>query len=474
MPARSSIAKLRDRVQKARHFLEETHTVTKPVHPALHAMRRLTQFIWLVVQGFVQNRCPVRAAALSYTSLLALVPVLAVGLSFAKNYLQEASAEVIPQLIDRIVAYVAPQLQFMPANGAPVTHATSGDVTVNPEARRQAVETIQNFIGNIDSGTLGVIGTVALIAIAIRLMMTIESTFNDIWGVEQGRTFWKKIVYYWTTVTLGPLLLILAMYVTGRAEVAALTGALDVIPGFQKFLIRALPFIVLWIGFALMYALMPNTRVRISAALAGGVVAGTLWQLNSMLSAMYVSRVVTYSKIYGALGMLPVLLAGLYFSWIIVLLGAQVSYAVQNLRVYMQQRASERVDQEGRELLACRLVLAACRHFLQGNPPPTIEQLAEQLKAPPQLLNRITHRLLAGGILAEVVSESGGIQPGRPPDQISVTDVLHVMRSATAHCGEPVRYDDTEPVGKILNELYAVEQSARANARFSELSAGSG
>lgn len=468
MSVKQVIARCRSALHNARHFLEETHAARGPVHPLLNILRRVIQFVWLVIRGFTANRCPVRAAALSYTTLLALVPMLAVGLSFARNYLADASEAVVPKLIDKFVEYVAPQLQFMPHNGT-ATASAGGQLSVNPAARQQAVDTIQGFISNIDSGTLGVIGMVALIFIAIQLMMTIEATFNDIWGVAAGRTFWKKIVYYWTTITLGPLLLILAMYMTGRAEVAMITDKLAVIPGAQKLIWRLLPFVVLWFGFALMYALMPNTRVRIGAALAGGVVGGTLWQVNSMLSAMYVSRVVTYSKIYGGLGMIPVLLAGLYFSWLIVLLGAQVSYAVQNLRGFLQQRASERVDQEGRELLACRLVLAASKCFMRGEPPPATERLSEELGAPPQLLNRISHRLIEGGVLASVTTDTGGLKPARPPELIRVADVLHVMRSACGVCGERVQYDETDPVGRRLNELCAMEQAASANARFSDL-----
>src|SRR5207244_6839827 len=122
----------------------------------------------------------------------------------------------------------------------------------------------------------------------------------------------------------------------------------------HKLVLQVAPFAVLWVAFSLMYGLMPNTQVRVKAALAGGVFAGTLWQVNSWLSTLYVSRVVTYNKIYGALGVIPVLLVGLYFSWLIVLLGAQVAYATQHIRIYLQRRASERIDQRGRELVACR------------------------------------------------------------------------------------------------------------------------
>ena len=111
-----------------------------------------------------------------------------------------------------------------------------------------------------------------------------------------------------------------------------------------------------------MYALLPNTSVRRAPPdFRRGFLPGTLWQVNSLLSTLYVSRVVAYSKIYGALGIIPVLLVGLYFSWLIILLGAQVSVrAIQNVRSYMQQLTAAQIDQRGRELLSCRAVLVVC------------------------------------------------------------------------------------------------------------------
>jgi membrane protein len=405
----------------------------------------------LVWRGFVENRCPVRAAALSYTTLLALVPLLAVVLSVSKNFLHDTSAELVPRLMDKTLTLIAPELG-----------------RASPESQAEAVARIQSFIDNINAGALSTIGSLFLVFVAVRLLMAIEQAFNDIWGVPVGRSFWRKIVYYWTTITLGPLLLMLAMYLTGRAEVLSVMGRLRVVPGMQKLLLQAGPFVVLWLAFSLMYGLMPNTRVRPKAALAGGVLAGTLWQVNSWLSALYVSRVVTYSKIYGALGVIPVLLVGLYFAWLIVLLGAQVAYAAQHVHTHMQQRASERMDHRGRELIACRIVLIACEHFLRGMKPPTVEELAEKTGASAKWLNQLVYRLAEGGILAKVDGNQDGVVPARPPDTLTVADVLEVVRTQPASDGEVGRAG-SERVTKLLAELDAALRSSSANRRFSEL-----
>lgn len=426
------------------------------------------QFLFLIWRGFVENRCPVRATALSYTTLLALVPLLAVVLSISKNFLHDSSADIVPRLMDRAVAVIAPQLEMMPLPEDFVGPPVPGQAVVSSRARHEAVVQIQSFIDKINAGALGTVGTVFLLFVAVRLLMAIEQTLNDIWGVPVGRSFWRKIVYYWTTITLGPLLLVLAMYLTGRAEVLGAMGRLNVIPGFQKILLQAGPFVVLWVAFSLMYALMPNTHVRPQAAIAGGIFAGTLWQVNSWLSALYVSRVITYTKIYGALGIIPVLLVGLYFSWLIVLLGAQVAYAAQHIRTYMQQRASGRIDHRGREMIACRVMLIACEHFLHGTPPPTVDELAEKMSAPAKWLNQLAHRLVEGGVLAQVDGERNGLVPARPPDSMTVADVLEIVRTGPAD-DQVSRRPGGEAVESLLTDLDKALRASPANRRWSEL-----
>jgi membrane protein len=456
---------------KARLFLEESLAENLDARPVLHKLRTAVHFIALVVRGFVNNRCPLRAAALCYTTLLALVPLLAVVFSISKSFLQTASAELAPKVIDAMVAKVAPQLEYVPGNG-PSTSASpsaNGHVVVSMEARRQVVDSIQTFINNIDAGKLGTVGTVLLALAAVRLLMTIEQTFNDIWGVTEGRSIWRKVVYYWTSITLGPIVLFGALAVTGTAEFSNALGRLAMVPSFQRLLLQLAPYAILWIGFSLMYGLMPNTRVRFHAAVIGGFVGGTLWQLNSQLSTMYLSRVVAYSKIYGGLGIIPVFLLGLYFSWLIVLLGAQVSFAAQNVRLYMQQRVSERMDQAQRELVACRVVLRVCHSFLRGVAAPNTEALAGRLRTPLQALNQVAHRLVEGGVLVEVTDGEGGLQPARPPESITIADVLQVVRTNNGSPAREPNRPPSEPVEQALLELASAARAAPANANFAEL-----
>jgi len=452
-----------------RQFLEEIPIEGVGTRPILRKLRTTVHFIQLVVRGFVDNRCPLRAAALCYTTMLAFVPLLAVVFSISKGFLRESSATVVPKVLDAIVDRVAPQLEYLPAEGRPTSATARGRVVVSAQARQEVVESIQSFIGNINAGAVTTVGSLFLILVAVRLLMTIEQTFNDIWGVQKGRSLWRKVVYYWTSITLGSIVLLTALAVTGTAEFANVLGKLTFAPAFERILLQSTPYVILWVGFALMYALMPNTQVRFHAAAIGGIVGGTLWQLNSVLNTMYVSRVVTYSKIYGALGIIPVFLVGLYFSWLIVLFGAQVSFAAQNVRTYMQQRASEKIDQAGRESLACRVVLHASHCFLHGLKPPTAEELADRLRAPIQALNQSVHRLVEGGVLVELADGAGGLQPARPPESITLADVLYVVRTHDGTYGAALKRPASEPVDQLLFDLSGAVRASPANVRFSDL-----
>ena len=296
-----------------------------------------------------RNRCPVRAAALSYTTLLALIPLLAVAISVTSSLLKSEGEQKIYEAIDKLVANVMPparldtngpadSLNLSPAMSVALaqTHSESAGTPTNSAAgpanqipqsgtpaadnstrimtaQKEAAAYIHDFVQNTRSGALGVTGMVLLVFIAIRMLVGIEATFNDIWGVTRGRNWLWRTVLYWTTITLGPLLLIAALGLAGGPHLQAAKNLINHMPLIGGFIFDLLPLVVLWLAFALAYLLVPNTRVHFGAALVGGIVGGSLWHLNNVFGFLYVSRVVTNSKIYGSLGLIPVFMVGPVF-----------------------------------------------------------------------------------------------------------------------------------------------------------------
>ncbi|HXG48361.1 MAG TPA: YhjD/YihY/BrkB family envelope integrity protein, partial [Methylomirabilota bacterium] len=359
----------------------------------------------------------------AYSSLLALVPMLAVVFSVATSILKEQGEAPIRQFVEKLVAHITPY-----TNPEQATNAEAAAIAARAAAERErAVKQINEYINRIRSGTIGTTGTVALMIVAITMLVRIEEAFNDIWGVGRGRSWYSRTVLYWAALTLGPLLLIVALGLTSGAYLEA-TERLRSIPGLGGLVFTFLPGVVLSGLFALFYLAMPNTRVPWQAALAGGLVAGTLWQANNALGVFFVSRITSNNAIYGSLGMVPVFMIGLYFAWLILLFGAQVAHAFQNRAIYSQSRQGANTGPRGREWLAWRIMTHVGRAFARQQPPPTVAGLAPALHAPAPLVAEILRALTAARLTVETTDRENGFVPARPLEQITAHEILTAVR----------------------------------------------
>ncbi|MGH7898276.1 MAG: YhjD/YihY/BrkB family envelope integrity protein, partial [Candidatus Binatia bacterium] len=404
-------------------------------------------------RDFFAHRGPVRAASLSYTSLLALVPLLALVLSVTKGIVRNQDPQLLLAWIDRFLDYAVPQLQYLSADEM-------------ASARQDAFARLQEAINRIDAGALGGFGAVTLVTIGISLLSAIEHAFNDIWGVERGRPLARRVVYYWAGVTLGPIFLFLALGITGSNTVSSVLGHLPTAV-LARIFWRILPFAILSAGLTLLYWTMPNTSVPSRAALWGGVTAGTLLQLNNLASAVYFSQVLSYSKVYGSLGAVPVMMVGLYLSWMIVLYGAEVAHAVASptteaLPLPEGERARSTIVLE-----VARVVAAT---YLAGGGGLTRREVADALGMPAEWAGHALRTLCEAGLLA--ATESGGDEaaarylPARPPHRIAVIDIIRAAPKADAETTRPAV---SAEVAGFLSRGEAVERAELGRVTLEEL-----
>lgn len=455
-----------DAVSKLRQFQAETQealddaALARRGEQALTRWQRLLHFWVLVVRGFVRNRGPVRASALAYFSLLALVPMLAVVIGITSSFLKHQGEKPIEQFVARLVESVTPAATSMPWVGGveqvgPPNPEAQAKAQLVEETRQRITTQIMTFVANIRGGTLGVTGVVALLTMVLFMLARIEDAFNDIWGVSRGRPWHVRAVQYWFAISLGPLLLVAAAVLTSGpylGVVRELMGRLGVVGEAAVWLtLKLLPYFILSGAFALLYLLMPHTRVSWSAALVGGVVAGVLWQLNQQFSVLYVSRVVNNISIYGSLGAIPVFMIGLYVSWGLLLFGAQVAYTYQNRRAYLQERRAELVSQHGRELAALRLLTVLGQAFERGEPPPPLSRLAESCGVPQRLANQVLEALRRAGLVLEVSGPESAFVPARPTADITAAQVLRALRSGNG----PDVIEQALPSGDVVRTEYA-------------------
>ncbi len=413
-------------------------------------------FWLLVIKSFIRNRCLVRASALAYTTLLALIPLLAIVVGISTSLLKSQGDKPVADILEKLVSNVAPQLNLVSKTNAPQTQA----VESMPSGRREVVQKISEYIGNIRSGTLGVTGVISLVLVAIFLLSNIEATFNDIWGVEIGRSWFSRVVYYWAAISLGPLCLVVVLALNSGSYVEKTRHLLELTPYLGQWIFWSLPFVLLTITFSLFYALMPNTRVRWRSAFVGGLVGGTLWQLNNIFSVIYISSVVGYSQIYGSLGLVPVFLVGMYFSWVILLFGAQVSYAFQNRHAYIQEKQAESVNHQSRELLAICLMALAGARFRQHEEPPNATDLSNTLAVSHRLVMQILQGLVKARLLVEVAGADTGYVPARPLGQISCKDIVQALRTGLGQSLAPQPSAATDAVLEDWRRIQAAENEA--------------
>lgn len=457
----------------------------------LEGLSRFQRFLhfWVMVwQSFTRNRCPVRASALAYGSLLALIPTLAVAVSVTSSFLKNQGEDSIDQFILKLVSSFTPaavvstnatpaltnlqseaatalstnltaeQLNTLAGTTPPRSDTDSANPVLSQDARKAMARKIHEFIQNTRSGTLGVTGSVLLIFAAISMLSRIETTFNDIWGATRGRGWFMRIVLYWGVLTLVPMLLAVAFGLATGPHWESTRRLLSSMPFVGDLLFQLLPVVVLCLTFALFYLLMPNAKVRPVPALIGGLVGGLLFHINNLVSVLYVSRVVSNSKIYGSLGLVPVFMIGLYFFWWILLFGAQVSYAFQNRSTYLEEKQIENINQRGREFIALRLMTCIGRRFGQGEPPPNVVEISEELAVPSRLVRQVMQVLTSARLVVETAGQEMAWLPARPLENITCHDILRAMRASQgqelATRDEPMRHE-------VLGEFERIEAAER-------------
>lgn len=364
------------------------------------------QILTLVVRGFFADGCMLRASALTFTTLLSIVPLLALMFAILKGF--GVQNELEPLLMSKL--------------------AVGGGAIV---AR------IVEYINNTNVTSLGTFGLVFLVLTVLTLLSNIEKAFNDVWGVTETRTLLRRFTDYFSIVTIGPLFIVTAVSMTSTLKSQGLVPSLlehAYLGDLLVFLFKILPFMVMWLAFAGLYLFMPNVKVSPRAALIGGIFGGTLWQISQWGYLDFQVGVARYNAIYGTMAALPILMIWLYLSWMIVLLGLEVTYATQNLRTIRQDVRGRGVNYASRERIALTVLLFLGRRFYQGKPVLNQEKLGEQLDIPPRLLRSILGELARLGLVVETTLEDAGsgYQPGRGLEGILLLDVIRGL-SASGH-----------------------------------------
>jgi membrane protein len=400
------------------------------------SLLRILTISW---KGLSENRLFSRAAALSYSSLIAMGPLVAIIVILSSSFIQ-TNAET---QIKRALLFIAPSLQEMVTlqnDSQDPEMATALDELLNQIV--SGAEQLLNQVNTSGSKAFGAMGGIILIWVVIQLLTAVETTLNQIWGVHQGRPWSQRIVFYWTFISLGALL---GLGSTALFSASNLAGMTDWVPfGSEMTAILLsfsplLSFTMLVLLLALFYRFFPNTSVSFRAALIGSLLTATLLFLNNYLGILYVHRVLSFQSLYGSVGIIPVLMIGLYFFWVLILLGGQLTYSVQNVSYLANQSAWKRISQLSREVVILSAFLHVARRFHACEPAPTLVEMSADLSVPVNILNESLEALEDMGWVTRVSfdegddrSEQTGFRPAKPLEAYNLTK----FRSAIEQCGQ--------------------------------------
>lgn len=416
----------------------------------------------ITLTGLVEAKSASRAAALSFSTLLGLGPLVAIAMLVAGFMLDKQDPNLAAETLSNIIEKIAPQIRQLKADGHLPESANDTNGSIVAAATKtggsgrdhspELVQMIDGFIANTRNGAVGAVGAITLIVIVLQLFTSVETSFNEIWGVRRGRSLIMRIVLYWTVLTLGAVLFFAAL--TGLSAGAVFNAFEARIPygtevvAMLKFFLPAGSLVMLVGMLTIFYRTIPNTHVWWRAALIGALVVAVLLVLNNFLAFLYLKRVVLQKSLYGSLGLLPILMFGLYVFWFFVLLGGQVSYAIQNVNFRNSQAAWSSLAEATRERLSLIVLLMIGRRFQACLPPCNALQLSTRLKVPTQILNECVNRLVTMNLVTPIPPASDTdstdfrYQPARPLNRISL--------------GEFKRLDDglgDDPNGPVLSDL---------------------
>jgi len=403
------------------------------LHKMLVFVLRVLHLLFKELMGGQLN---LRAMSLVYTTMLSVVPLLAVSFSVLKGFGVHNKLEL---LLYNLLLPLGP-------SGVEIT------------------DKIVSFVDNVRVGVLGSIGLALLIYTVIALLQKIEAAFNFVWQIENLRALSQRFSNYLSVILIGPVLIFGAIGFTATVrnmEVAQHLAAIEPFGTLMLFGSMLVPYVLVCLAFTLIYIFIPNTRVHFRAALIGGVIAGVIWKITGWGFAKFIASSSNYAAIYSSFAILILLLIWMYLSWLILLVGSQIAYFVQHPRYMTLHRDPVVLSNRLREQLGLQVMYLVGYNYFHDKPAWTLDRLAEYLDLPAEPVHRVITVLVDAGYLIEITNEDTLVYlPLRDIETIRLIDVITDIRSARE--SRVVSMQQLTPVRAVDQVMSALEVSRQS------------
>lgn len=394
-------------------------------------LTRILRYPYALIRDVARGDLTLRAMSLIYTTLLSVVPLIALSFSVLKGLGYHRELE--PVLYN-----------FLEPLGDRAYEVTGQ---------------IMSFVDNVRSGVLGSIGLIFLLYTVISMVQKVEESFNFVWRVEQPRSFGRRFSEYLSVMVVGPAVIVAAIGLLATMTNSSIVRSLSEYEPFGSMLLlfgKLTPYLLVIGVFTFLYGFVPNTRVRLRAAVIGGVAAGIGWVTTGLVFASFVTTSGGTMVIYAGFAIVIVALIWLYISWLVLLLGAQLAFYVQNPQYLRPGRGEIQLNSSLRERVALSIMYLIVHDFGSGRPRWSTNRLAEHLDLPGAALGPIMTALEQRGLL--IIAEDDSWLPARDPSVTGLADVLDAIRNDMAG----------PRLGRIRDVAPAMEAARKAEESLKE------
>jgi len=407
------------------------------------------RILLLATRGFAQNQCPLRASALTFYSTLSIVPMVAMAFGIAKGFGYQEILE--NQLLEKL----------------------SGQ----EEVMIRVVDFAHSLLENTKGGMIVGIGIIVLLWTVIKLLGHIEGSFNDIWEVKKPRSYGRKFSDYLSIMLISPLLIIMSssatVFITTKitliTEKVALIGILSPV---IFFMLKLIPYCLVWILFIFTYILMPNTKVNFSAGFIGGIIAGTIFQVSQLAYILFQVGVAKYNAIYGSFAALPLFLIWMQLSWFIVLFGAEISFSYQYADTYEFEPDRRQISPAFKKLLSLQIAHLVISTFSKGEMPLTASKISRVLEIPIRLVQQLLDELVESGIfsIAEIKGNKElAYQPGRDINIITINSIIKTLEQKGVDNIPVAQTPELQSLSEVLSTFSDEIEKSPANRLLKDI-----
>ncbi|MBN1457369.1 MAG: YihY/virulence factor BrkB family protein [Sedimentisphaerales bacterium] len=412
---------------------------------------RQLRIIILAIRGYAEDKCKFRASALTYFSLLSIVPVIAMMFGIAKGF----------GLEEKVREQIMTQLQSQ------------------PEVAEKVIVFANSLLENANGGFVAGVGVAFLFWTVIKVLSNIENSFNDIWGIKSSRSIGRKFSDYLSVMLVCPILLVmsssLTVAISGQVrEIIQKFTIFSAIGPFIIFLLKLSPFVTIWVVFTFIFIFMPNTKVKFSSGLLAGIVAGTIFQLAQGLYIYFQVGVARYGAIYGSFATLPLFLIWLQISWLIVLFGAELAFAHQNVDTYELEPDCLSVSHSYKLKLSLVITQRLVRNFCEGKDAISASQISHELEIPIRLVRQILFDLTEARVVSGQNSENSKeilYQPAVDVDLLTVKYVKDALEKKGTSDLPIAEISEFNRLSKCIAEFDKTIEASSDNILLKEMNA---